>query len=92
MSLSELIPALRSLSQAEKLSAMQFLLAEVSKSVSASSTREPELTLPSSSTVHPTLRRQGGVLVVETSPIDASALNSLIEQVREERTQKLMSL
>jgi hypothetical protein len=92
MSLSELIPALRSLSQAEKLNVMQFLLAEVSKSVSGSSTGEPELTLPSSSTVHPTLRRQGGVLVVETSPIDASALNSLIEQVREERTQKLLSL
>jgi hypothetical protein len=92
MSLSELIPALRSLSQAEKLKAMQFLLAEVSKNVYASSTREPELALPSSSAVQPTLRRQGGVLVVETSPIDTFALNALVEQIREERTQKLMSL
>ncbi len=92
MSLSELIPALRSLSQAEKLNAMQFLLAEVSKSVSASPTREPELTLPLSSAKQPPLCRKDGVLGVETSPIDASALNSLIAQVREERTQTLLSL
>jgi hypothetical protein len=48
--------------------------------------------LPLPSEKQPMLCRQGGVLVVETSPIDASALDSLIAQVREERTQTLLSL
>lgn len=92
MSLSELIPALRSLSQAEKLNVMQFLLVEVSKSLAVPASPELELALPSSFSTEPTLRRKGGVLVVETSPIDVSAFNSLIKQVREERIQKLLSL
>lgn len=92
MSLSELIPALKSLSQVEKLNAMQFLLVEVSKSLSAEANPGPELALPLSSSIQPTLQRKGGVLVVETSPIDASAFNYLLEQVREDRTQKLLSL
>ena len=71
---------------------MQFLLAEVSKSISAKSTCEPELPKPLPSEKQLTLCRQGGVLVVETSPIDTSALDSLITQVREERTQTLLSL
>jgi hypothetical protein len=87
MTLVELLPALRELSRAEKLQAMQFLLAEISQA-EAGIVSEFIVDHP----VKPQLSRKGGVLVIETGPLAEPALADLVSQTREERLQKLLSL
>lgn len=67
--LAELIPALRGLSQTEKVAAMQFLLDEICQSVAdtvspASFTEKDDAAIQ-----EPRLYRKDGVLVVETAPL-----------------------
>jgi hypothetical protein len=87
MTLVELLPALRELSRAEKLQAMQFLLNEISQAEAGVAS---EFIVDYS--VEPKLYRKGGVLVIETGPLDEPALADLVSQMREERLQKLLSL
>ncbi|NMF83362.1 hypothetical protein [Nodosilinea sp. P-1105] len=87
MTLVDLSPALRELSRVEKLQAMQFLLAEISQA-EAGVASELIVDHP----VEPKLCRKGGVLVIETGPLDEPALADLVSQTREERLQKLLSL
>ncbi|TVP62960.1 MAG: hypothetical protein EA342_18595 [Leptolyngbya sp. LCM1.Bin17] len=87
MTLVTLLAALRELSRAEKLQAIQFLLAEISQAESGVAS-EFIVDRP----VEPKLCRKEGVLAIETGPLDEPALADLVSQTRAECLQKLLSL
>jgi hypothetical protein len=91
MSLAELIPVLRALSRTEKLQAMQFLLAEITRSEAEAELEGFSETASFHATI-PRLYRKGDVLVIETAPLESLDINDLINQAREERIQQLFSL
>lgn len=74
MSVSELLPILQKLSDAEKLRILEFLKADLDRASSSSD---------SSDSIHPHLQRKEDILVIETGSLDRIDFNQLINQLRE---------
>jgi hypothetical protein len=83
MTVSELLPILENLSEAEKIRILEFLKADLDRAASRNENRAKHSPTPSDSM--PTrLQRKENLLVIETGSLAHIDFNQLIEQLRED--------
>jgi hypothetical protein len=89
MSVNDLLPILKSLSPSDQRLVIQFLEGELLLDSLTRSSHQSEV---EDEKYLSQLTREGGILVVETAPIDDFDINTFIDELREERIQEQMGL